>query len=58
MAGIVLEAYSPLGNTSSPFHTGTEPQVLEDPVIMKVAAKLNATAAQVISFENSGLNFL
>jgi len=56
-AGIVFQAYSPLGNPGSPLMTSSEPQLLQDPVIRKVAAKHNATAAQVISHENSRLKF-
>ena len=45
--GIVLEAYSPLGNPGNPFLGGKEPKMLEDPVIKEIARKNAASIAQV-----------
>ena len=49
--GIVLEAYSPLGNPSRPNHMkkDDDPSLLDDPVINKVASKHNSTSAQVFN---------
>ena len=46
-AGIVFEAYSPLGNPGRPSKTDTEPVVMDNAVIKEVAVKHNATPAQV-----------
>ena len=46
-AGIILEAYSPLGNPGSIYRKEGAPNILEDPVIKEVAEKHNATVAQV-----------
>lgn len=45
--GIVLEAYSPLGNPTRPSKKDSEPVVMEDPMINEIAAKYSATPAQV-----------
>jgi len=45
--GILLEAYSPLGNPNRPSKTDTDPVVLDDPVIKEIATKLDCTPAQV-----------
>ena len=45
--GIVLEAYSPLGNPARPFVVAEDPVVMEDPVIKELAAKHSVSAAQV-----------
>ena len=45
--GIVMEAYSPLGNPGSPFLGGKEPKMLDDPVIKEIAQKTGASIAQV-----------
>lgn len=49
-AGIVLEAYSPLGNPARPGHMkkDDDPSLLDDPMINKIASKHNSTSAQVI----------
>ena len=49
-AGIVLEAYSPLGNPARPGHMkkDDDPSLLDDPVINEIASKHNSTSAQVI----------
>ena len=43
----MLEAYSPLGNPSSPFRQSKDPSVLEDPVIKEVAEKHKVSVGQV-----------
>ena len=45
--GIVLEAYSPLGNPARPFVVAEDPVVMEDPAIKELAAKHSVSAAQV-----------
>ena len=45
----MLEAYCPLGNPSSPFRKGEEPNILEDPIIKDIAEKHKVTIAQVNS---------
>lgn len=45
--GIVVEAYSPLGNPGSPFLGGKKPKVLDDPIIKEIAQKNGASIAQV-----------
>ena len=47
--GIVVQAYSPLGNPSRPSKKDTEPVVMEDAVIQEIAAKHKASPAQVYS---------
>lgn len=49
--GIVLEAYSPLGNPTRPDHMRKvdDPCLLDDPVINEIGDKHNATSAQVFS---------
>ena len=46
-AGIVFEAYSPLGNPGNPFLNEKEPRVLDDPVIKEIAEKHKVSPAQV-----------
>ena len=46
-AGIVFEAYAPIGSPSRSFKQDAEPVVMEDPVVKTVAEKHNATPAQV-----------
>lgn len=46
--GIILEAYSPLGCPARPFKQDSEPVVLEDPVVIEIAKKLEVSPAQVI----------
>ncbi len=50
-AGIVLEAYSPLGNPARPGHMkkDDDPSLLDDPVINEIASKHGSTSAQVHS---------
>ena len=47
IAGITLEAYSPLGNPSLPIRGDDDPNVFSDPVIKEIAEKHNASVAQV-----------
>ena len=47
ITGIVVEAYSPLGNPGNPFLGGKEPKILDDPVIKEIAQKNAASVAQV-----------
>ena len=47
MAGIVLEAYSPLGNPGRPDKEQGEPEVMQDVTIRGIASKHHATPAQV-----------
>lgn len=47
LIGMVFAAYSPLGAPARPFRTDTDPVVMEDPIIKDIAAKHNATPAQV-----------
>ena len=46
-AGIVLEAFGPLGAPARPAIADADPVVMEDPVIKQIAEKHNATPAQV-----------
>ena len=46
-AGIVLEAYSPLGNPARPMKSDDDPADMDDPVIKEIAKKHNASPAQV-----------
>ena len=49
-AGILFEAYTPLGSPGRPGPSkDLEPVLLDDPVVKMIAAKLNATPAQVSS---------
>lgn len=45
--GIVVEAYSPLGRPGNP-NIVDVPAVIEDPVVVRIAAKHSATPAQVV----------
>ena len=45
--GIVLEAYSPLGNPARPFVAAEDPVVMDDPTIKELAAKHSVSPAQV-----------
>ena len=47
MTGIVLEAYSPLGNPGRQHKETGKPEVIEDPTIKEIAMKHHATVAQV-----------
>ena len=47
IAGIVFEAYAPIGSPTRPFIEDSDPIVLDDPVIKAIAEKHGATAAQV-----------
>ena len=49
-AGIVLEAYSPLGNPARPMKSDDDPADMDDPVIKEIAKKYNASPAQVRYF--------
>ncbi len=48
--GIHVTAYSPLGSSDRPdkFKTENEPRVLQDPVILEIAASKNVTPGQVL----------
>uniref|UniRef100_A0A0R3RR67 Aldo_ket_red domain-containing protein n=1 Tax=Elaeophora elaphi TaxID=1147741 RepID=A0A0R3RR67_9BILA len=46
--GIVVTAYSPLGNPTMPFRKATDAMLLDDPVILKLAEVHHKSAAQVI----------
>ena len=46
-AGIVFEAYAPIGSPGRFFKQGGDPDVMEDPVIKEIAGKYNVTPAQV-----------
>ena len=54
--GIVLEAYSPLGNPARPFVVAEDPVVMEDPAIKELAAKHSVSAAQVSTKLTGELN--
>ena len=45
--GIIFEAYSPIGSPGRFMKKENEPVLLEDPVIIEIASKYNATPAQV-----------
>lgn len=57
--GIVLEAYSPLGNPARPGHMkkDDDPSLLDDPVINEIANKHKSTSAQVILISHSVLTY-
>ena len=46
-AGIVFEAYAPIGSPGRFFKQDGEPNVMEDPLIKEIAGKYNVTPAQV-----------
>ena len=46
-AGIIFEAYSPLGNPTRPIKKDDDPSVLDDPIVKEIAEKHKATVAQV-----------
>ena len=46
-AGIVFEAYAPIGSPGRFFKQDGEPDVMEDPIIKETAGKYNITPAQV-----------
>ncbi len=48
--GIHVTAYSPLGSSDRPdkFKTENEPRVLQDPVVLEIAASKNVTPGQVL----------
>ena len=46
-AGIVFEAYSPLGNPTRPIKSDDDPADMDDSVIKEIAKKHNASPAQV-----------
>lgn len=45
--GIVVTAYSPLANPMMPFRKATDPILLDDLVILKLAKMYHKSAAQV-----------
>lgn len=47
-AGIVFEAYSPLGSPTRPVKDDDDPRVLDEPVIKEIAEKHKVTVAQVL----------
>ena len=47
-AGIIFEAYAPIGSPGRFFKQEGDPNVMEDPVIKEIAGKYNVTPAQVI----------
>ena len=49
LAGIVFEAYAPIGSPGRFFKQDGDPDVMEDPVIKEIAGKHNVTPAQVTS---------
>ncbi len=50
MPGIVMEAYSPLGNPGrSSANKDSDPVVMEDSIIREIAERLKASPAQVSS---------
>ena len=53
-AGIVFEAYSPLGNPARPVQNPDDPNPLLEPVVKEIAAKHAATPAQVCLLANAG----
>ena len=47
LAGILMEAYAPLGSPKRWNADSTDPVVMEDPIIKEIATKKGATPAQV-----------
>ena len=50
IVGIVLEAYSPLGNPGTPIRKSEDPSVLHDPVVTDIAEKHKITIGQVLLY--------
>ena len=51
-AGIVFEAYAPIGSPGRMNKDDSDPVVLDNPVIKEIAEKHNATPAQVCHHYN------
>lgn len=57
-SGIVLEAYSPLGNPGSLLRKSKDPSVLEDPVIKEVAENHKVSIGQVCNVNRDLKTFI